>query len=571
MFKSKMTIFGITLLLALPVSATDMALAHHFNFDGQLLDSNGDPVSGPVAVTFEIYNPAKSCLLYKEDHSVSPDAAGHFSVKIGTGARDTATDGNHPWDKIFSNSVVFAIGANCSSWTPATTDGRALQVSVAGTALAPDYELSAVPMATVAETLQGYKPSGFIKTNEDSLITDSQLQLNDGSALRFNDTSAGYVGLKSPTTGDNTIYTLPATDGTANDVLQTDGSGILSWVTPAGGGNFMADGSVPMTGSMNMNSAGKIINLLDPTNPQDGATKSYVDTALGGITIGTAEITDNTITASDIAASAVDTSELADGSVTDIKVVDVSVGKLVNAAGVYFNYKPNNAACADGDILEWDNTNNRWECAIDDNSTNTIMIQGRPVSANTPANTQALIWDGAQWIPSDQGVPYLNHNAGVAVSLSDTNETLGVGMGGPSTSARLHVVNVGGDTKTYGILAQDSGGNTAIRAMSNTGTAIFTDTTNAAGKAAEFRVNAVTKVVITNNGMGINKTTPTAALDVNGKVYISDIIKLPVQPVQPACGGPNDGDVALTNGYILCVCNGSAWVKVSDGVSGCTF
>jgi len=50
--------------------------------------------------------------------------------------------------------------------------------------------------------------------------------------LRLHDQdNSNYVGFKSPTTvSTNKVYVLPATDGTATHVLQTDGSGNLSWV-----------------------------------------------------------------------------------------------------------------------------------------------------------------------------------------------------------------------------------------------------------------------------------------------------------------------------------------------------
>jgi hypothetical protein len=44
-------------------------------------------------------------------------------------------------------------------------------------------------------------------------------------------------------------------------------------------------GAVKITGELNMNSYGKIVNLVNPTNNQDAATKNYVDTSIpvGGI------------------------------------------------------------------------------------------------------------------------------------------------------------------------------------------------------------------------------------------------------------------------------------------------
>ena len=43
-------------------------------------------------------------------------------------------------------------------------------------------------------------------------------------------------------------------------------------------GNFKSDGTVAMTGALNMGTTNKIINLADPTLAQDGSTKNYTDT-----------------------------------------------------------------------------------------------------------------------------------------------------------------------------------------------------------------------------------------------------------------------------------------------------
>ena len=59
--------------------------------------------------------------------------------------------------------------------------------------------------------------------------------LNIGGTLRFTDTSSSnYVGFESPTLSANQIWKLPSTDGSANQVMKTDGSGNLSFATISG-------------------------------------------------------------------------------------------------------------------------------------------------------------------------------------------------------------------------------------------------------------------------------------------------------------------------------------------------
>lgn len=46
--------------------------------------------------------------------------------------------------------------------------------------------------------------------------------------------STGYVGFKAPDTiTTNTVWQLPAADGTSGQVLQTNGSGVMTWASPS--------------------------------------------------------------------------------------------------------------------------------------------------------------------------------------------------------------------------------------------------------------------------------------------------------------------------------------------------
>lgn len=45
--------------------------------------------------------------------------------------------------------------------------------------------------------------------------------------------------------------------------------------------------------------------------------------------------------------------------------VTLDAGDIGSAAGKYLTYRPNNAACGDGQVLKWIAANNRWECAND--------------------------------------------------------------------------------------------------------------------------------------------------------------------------------------------------------------
>ena len=65
-------------------------------------------------------------------------------------------------------------------------------------------------------------------------VTVDGVTVNDGRSVRFNDSNnSHYSGFRaSSTTTASVEYVLPAQDGTAGQVLSTDGNGNLSWVNP---------------------------------------------------------------------------------------------------------------------------------------------------------------------------------------------------------------------------------------------------------------------------------------------------------------------------------------------------
>ncbi|POB14830.1 hypothetical protein [Halobacteriovorax sp. DA5] len=61
---------------------------------------------------------------------------------------------------------------------------------------------------------------------------------------------SNYVGFKSPDAlAASLIWTMPAADGSSGQVLSTDGSGVLSWVTPSSGSVTTVTASAPLSSS----------------------------------------------------------------------------------------------------------------------------------------------------------------------------------------------------------------------------------------------------------------------------------------------------------------------------------
>jgi hypothetical protein len=140
---------------------------------------------------------------------------------------------------------------------------------------------------------------------------------NTGAFKLYCQNNSHWVGFKSPVHADygtSIIWELPAGDGSANQVLKTDGSGVLSWVDQAGGGgwtysaitadpaNAQAGYHYSCTGTFTITlpttgvSAGQEVRIknmgtgtitIDPqTSNIDGSTTDYVmDVQYGAITL----------------------------------------------------------------------------------------------------------------------------------------------------------------------------------------------------------------------------------------------------------------------------------------------
>lgn len=101
-----------------------------------------------------------------------------------------------------------------------------------------------------------------------------------GGQLKLNGATSGEVLLKvNAAAGTGTIFQLPANNGTNTYVLQTDGSGVTSWVAPSGGGVSSVSGT-----TNRITSTGGATPVIDIAGTYVGQTSI---TTLGTITTGT--------------------------------------------------------------------------------------------------------------------------------------------------------------------------------------------------------------------------------------------------------------------------------------------
>jgi len=140
-------------------------------------------------------------------------------------------------DSDSSNYVSFQAPATITSnvaWTLPATDGtigQVLSTNGSGTLSWATASGGGTPAAP-PNSIQ-FNSSGSFGGSANLTWDGTNVQIGATGALRFADTdSSNYVAFKSPgTVAANVTWTLPATDGTASQVLSTNGSGTLSWAT----------------------------------------------------------------------------------------------------------------------------------------------------------------------------------------------------------------------------------------------------------------------------------------------------------------------------------------------------
>ena len=159
-------------------------------------------------------------------------------------------------DSDSSNYVSFQAPATITSnvtWTLPATDGTSSQVlSTNGSGTLSWATVSATPGGSNTQ-IQFNNSSAF--GGSANLTWDgTNVQIGATGALRFADTdSSNYVAFKSPgTVAANVTWTLPATDGTASQVLSTNGSGTLSWATATATASPLVESQTLITSSYSL-------------------------------------------------------------------------------------------------------------------------------------------------------------------------------------------------------------------------------------------------------------------------------------------------------------------------------
>lgn len=577
--------FLVVALLAFGTGAHALDNPAQMNFDGVLLDTSNAPITAATSVKFQIYDPSAACLLYEETQSVTPDSSGAFSVKIGVAANraSAGVDGGLAWKTVFSNKGVLRAtsSVNCTSgYTPATTDGRKLRVTVAGTVLTPDFSISSTPFATTADTLQGYQPTDFL-SNLGGSVTGF-LKMDSQNEIRFADSgNSNYVSLRAPPSlGGPVTFNLPGTLGSAGQVLTTDGAGTMSWSTPAGGGLQLSGGT--MTGAIAMGgnnitatghitmSAQTTINLGTYTSGQeatliaglttldkgktwfnstsnsmvywDGATAQTVSAGATAITALTGDVVASGpgSAAATIQTNAVTTAKILNDAITSNKInsTGVAINRILmtdGTTGSTVTY----STCAMGEVLTWTATG--WVCttlgtaaSVNYGTAANQLLQldgtGRVPVANLPTNA---VLNGGNSLGSGMVIGTNDNNSLVLQTNALNRMTLAangnLGIGSTAPASALTVVAAGAPTDVASFTGNNAAG-TGIKIFNTNSTTAYSNIQFWSGAAEQWELGGSSsdfyiydnmagqnRLVITTAGnMGIGTSSPTDLLTVAG-------------------------------------------------------
>ncbi len=142
--------------------------------------------------------------------------------------------------------------------------------------------------------------------------------------LRLQDASGGqYVALQAPATvASNVTLTLPADDGDADQVLSTNGSGVLDWVTSGGAYNawlIKTSGYTALAGDQIIVNSASAVTITLPASASAGDTVIIKATGGGTVTVGR--------NSQNINSAAADAT-LFNGNAVQLVFVDATVGFL---------------------------------------------------------------------------------------------------------------------------------------------------------------------------------------------------------------------------------------------------
>lgn len=201
---------GAVQLIASKAGASGSVTSVAQSFTGGLISVSGSPITTSGTLALTVAGTSGGVPYFSSGTTwASSNALAANAIMVGGGA------GAAPSTITTGTGVTTALGVNTGSAGAFVVNGGALGTPSSGTVTNLTGTASININGTVGATTQ---TTGYF------------------TVVRMYGSSSGYVGFQGAAAAGSTTYTLPSADGSANQVLQTNGSGTLSWATPSGGG-----------------------------------------------------------------------------------------------------------------------------------------------------------------------------------------------------------------------------------------------------------------------------------------------------------------------------------------------